>query len=420
MMVDTLIIGGGLAGASTLYELASRGVETLLVEAGDELATGASFANGSMLTPSMADPWNGPGVAAQLLASLTDPRSAIKLRLAQVPDLAIWGLRFLSHSSWRRHADSTVANFRLARYSLEHTLRLDQKLGLSALAQRRGSMKIFAHEAAMDRPLKLARLLDGLAFDVLDADAAVTVEPALEAIKGRIACAIHYPDDAVGDARLFVERIASAARQLGGLVRLNATVRKLYAGTGDFHVDLGDASLTARRVVIAAGSASAKLASAQGVARPIRPAKGYSLTYPLPAGLASPSIPVVDDALHAAVIPLGDRIRVAGTAEFAGHDRTLDPRRVENLAMLLARLYPELAPQLDAPAAQAWTGLRPMSADGRPFIGETATPGLWINAGHGHLGWTMAAGSARLLADLMLARPPDIDPRPYALGRYRT
>lgn len=418
-MIDTLIIGGGLAGVTTLYALATQGVETVLVEAGPELATGASFANGSMLTPSMADPWNGPGVGAHLLASLADPRSALKLRLSQVPDLAFWGLRFLRYSSWSKHIASTDANFRLARYALQHTLQLDQDLDLNTLAQRRGSMKIFASEAAMDRPLKLSRLLEGLPFDVLDAEGAVALEPALAAIKKRIACAIHYPDDAVGDARLFVERIAAAARQAKGAVRLNEPAQKLRAEKGGFRVDLATTSLTARRVVIAAASASPKLAKALGVSLPIKPAKGYSLTYPLPAGLAAPRIPVVDDAMHAAVVPLGDRIRVAGTAEFAGHDRTLDPQRVKNLAMLLERLYPDLAPHLDARAAQGWTGLRPMSADGRPFIGESSVTGLWINAGHGHLGWTMAAGSARLLADLMQGRAPEIDPRPYSIGRDR-
>jgi len=267
--------------------------------------------------------------------------------------------------------------------------------------------------------LKLSQLLEGLRFDVLDAEGAVALEPALAAIKGRIACAIHYPEDAVGDARLFVERIAAAARQAKGEVRLNTAVQKISAENGGFRIELASSLLTARRVVIAAGTASPKLAKASGVSLPIKPAKGYSLTYPLPASVAAPRIPVVDDAMHAAVVPLGDRIRVAGTAEFAGHNRTLDPQRVENLALLLERLYPDLAPHLDARAAQGWTGLRPMSADGRPFIGETSVPGLWINAGHGHLGWTMAVGSARLLADLMQGRTPEIDPRPYSVGRNR-
>ena len=213
MSRDVVIIGGGLAGATTLYELASRGVDAVLVEAGDEVGAGASFANGSMLTPSMADPWNSPGVGAHLIASLTDPKSAIRVRIAQLPSLTFWGLTFLRHSAWDKHVAATCANYALARYSLEHTLHLDQSLDLSALSRRRGSMKIFANEAALARPLKLSRMQDGLAFQVLDADGAVAVEPALAAIKSRIACALYYPDDAVGDARLFVERIAAAARQ---------------------------------------------------------------------------------------------------------------------------------------------------------------------------------------------------------------
>jgi D-amino-acid dehydrogenase len=419
MTVDVVVIGGGLAGATTLYQLASRGVESVLVEAGEELSTGASFANGSMLTPSMADPWNGPGVGGQLLASLSDPQSAIRLRFSQIPDLALWGLSFLRNSSWERHRGATVANHALAQYSLEQTLQLERDLDLGALSTRRGSMKIFATEAAMARPLKLSRLLEGLPFDVLDADGAVAVEPALTTIRARIACAIHYPNDAVGDARLFVERVAAAARQAKAEVRLRQTVGSIRAENGGFRIELDGSSLRAKRLVLAAGSATPALARKLGVRLPIKPAKGYSLTYALPAGLAAPQIPVVDDAMHAAVVPLGDRIRVAGTAEFAGYDQTVESQRVDNLATLLARLYPDLAPQLDAQTAQGWAGLRPMSADGRPFIGETSWPGLWINAGHGHLGWTMAAGSARLLADLMEGCATTIDPRPYALGRDR-
>jgi D-amino-acid dehydrogenase len=280
-------------------------------------------------------------------------------------------------------------------------------------------MKIFASEAAMARPLKLSNLQDGLAFQVLDADGAVGVEPALSAVKSRIACALYYPNDAVGDARLYVERIAAVARQAKGEVRLNRSVSAIRPSADGFSVECGEERLSARRVVLAAGNRTPALARKLGVRLPIKPAKGYSLTYALPPGLAAPRIPVVDDAMHAAVVPLEGRIRVAGTAEFAGESRTLDPQRVENLALLLSRLYPDLAPQLDRRSAFGWTGLRPMSADGRPFIGETDRPGLWVNAGHGHLGWTMAAGSARLLADLMHGQPPAIDPTPYAPNRRR-
>lgn len=421
MRAGTVIIGGGLAGAATFFELARRGLDPVLIEADDDLAMGASHANGAMLTPSMSDPWNGPGVGRQLAASLFDPRSAMKLHLSQVPALARWGIEFLANSTPRRHWLATEANFRLARYSLEGAREVAQMLDLALGESPAGSLKIFESAAAMAGPLALGRRLAdaGLAFEVLDAAGAVAVEPALAPVAGRIAGAIRYPGDAVGDARRFTLALGAAGRQAGGDLRLGEPVRALAAEDGGFRLRTERGELHARQVVLAAGIATPRLARRFRLRLPIRPAKGYSLTYRLPEGLAGPRTAIVDDAMHAAVVPLGDRLRAVGTAEFAGEDRRLDPRRLDNLAALLARLYPQLAPALDPAQAEGWAGLRPMSADGRPFVGAAPQPGLWINAGHGHLGWTLAVGSARLLADLMTGAAPAIDPAPYALGRAR-
>lgn len=421
MSAGTVIVGGGLAGAATFFELARRGLDPVLVEGADDLALGASYANGAMLTPSMSDPWNGPGVGRQLAASLFDPGSPMKLHLSQVPALARWGLAFLANSTAGRHWLATEANFRLARYSLEGTHDIARMLDLELGESPAGSLKIFATREAMAGPLALGRRLaeSGLAFDVLDADGAVAVEPMLAPIAGRIAGAIRYPNDAVGDARRFTLALGAAARQAGGEVRLGERVQRLERAGAGFTVHTDKGTLHGRRVVLAAGVAAPRLARRFGVRLPIRPAKGYSLTYRLQPGAQRPRTAIIDDAMHAAVVPLGDRLRVVGTAEFAGENRTVDPRRIDNLAGLLARVYPEFVPALDRDSAEGWAGLRPMSADGRPFVGPAPQDGVWINAGHGHLGWTMAVGSARLLADLMTGTAPAIDPRPYAIGPGR-
>jgi D-amino-acid dehydrogenase len=173
-----------------------------------------------------------------------------------------------------------------------------------------------------------------------------------------------------------------------------------------------------RRVVIAAGSASTRLLEPLGLSLPVRPVKGYSVTIDVSANPADlPRMPIVDDAMHAAVTPLGSRLRIAGTAEFAGMNRTLRQACIDNLFHLLDAIFPRIAAYVDRGAALAWTGLRPMSADGTPFIGQMRIPGVYVSTGHGHLGWTMALGSARLLADLMLGNEPAIDPRPYRATR---
>ncbi len=414
---DVVIVGAGLAGVATFHALASRGLGATLIDAADDVAMGASYANGAMITPSMSDPWNGPGVGRHLAASLLDPHSAMRLRFGQLPNLARWGMEFLRNSSPSRHWLATRANFALAARSAALTRRLAEDHDLDVGTSPGGSIKVFASRGAMEGPLDLAKRLQpaGLKFQVLDAAATVALEPALEATAERIAGAIHYPDDAVGDARGFAQGLSAAARQAGGEIRLGERILRIVRNGTGFIVHTTVGSVRTRHVVLAAGVATPGLARDFGVRLPIKPAKGYSLTYRLDGAPGAPRIAMVDDAMHAAIVPLGDRIRAVGTAEFAGHDRSLDPKRLDNLAALLERNFPELARHLDRSSAAGWAGLRPMSADGRPFIGETLVPGLWVNAGHGHLGWTMMAGSARLIADLMAKNDPVIDPQPYAL-----
>jgi D-amino-acid dehydrogenase len=168
--------------------------------------------------------------------------------------------------------------------------------------------------------------------------------------------------------------------------------------------------------VIAGGSYSTMLLEPLGIQLPVRPAKGYSVTFELPSSEQSLRIPVVDDVLHAVVVPLEGAIRVAGTAEFAAYDLTLRRQRIENLLKLLGQILPQS--RFDPAAATPWCGLRPMSVDGVPIIGPTALPNLFLNTGHGHLGWTMAAGSGRLLADMITGQAPAIDSAPYSFARF--
>lgn len=409
-----IIIGGGLIGVSTLYELVSRGHQATLFEAEEDLGLGASFANGGMLTPSMPDPWNGPGVAAHLMASLFDPKSSMKLHLSQVPALAGWGLRFLAASGRTRHQATTLANYRLCAKSVERTRALTAQLALQFDQSDAGTLKIFESAQAMAGPLELAQRLSeqaGLRFERLDAAGAVAAEPQLAAIGERIAGALHFPDDGVGDARKFVLALADKARELGGAIRLGARVDKLLTRNGRIEGVASGGEDHRGEVVLCSGVWSPELARQAGLPMPVKPAKGYSVSVSA-GGLGNrmPRIPVIDDAMHAAVVPIGDRLRFVGTAEFAGFNRRIDQPRVDNLIALFERVYPDLAGDLDMSQAKPWAGLRPMSAEGRPIIQKSPREGLWLNCGHGHLGWTMASGSAELLADLIDGKPNALAP----------
>ncbi|HEX7012532.1 MAG TPA: D-amino acid dehydrogenase [Steroidobacteraceae bacterium] len=414
------VIGGGLAGITTAYELVRRGFETVVYEAREDVARETSYANGAMLTPAMSDPWNAPGVYKHLAASLFNSRSPMKLRLGTVPSMFTWGLRFLRNSTAARHDAATQASYRLARHSLECTRALREQLGLQYDAAARGALKLFHSQAGMQGPLAMARRLEplGLRFEVLDRDATVQAEPELEAIRDRISGALYFPDDESGDALKFCEALTQVIVKSGGIVRTGTCVSSIAVERGKVIGVVIDQELhQACAVVVAAGNATPQLVRRLGITLPIQPAKGYTLTFDISHLERRPLLSVIDDALHAAVVPLNARLRVAGTAEFAGMDKTLHAERVENLLALLGDIYPHIAAAIDRRHADVWAALRPMSADGLPFIGPTRVPGLFVNAGHGHLGWTLAAGSANLLADLISRQEPAVDPGPYRATR---
>lgn len=420
-MTSAIVVGAGLIGTCTAYALADRGIAVTVFENDAEPACQASFANGGMLTPSMADPWNAPGVWRHLAASLFDRSSGMLLRPTAIPSLLGWGSQFLKNANEAHFEAATRANFLLSAHSVSTTKQWSKREKLEFDFSDKGTLKIFRDPQAMGAPLKIARKLQpfGLRFEQLSQSAAIELEPALAPVAPMIASAIYYPDDPRGDARRFVNALSEAAKEKGVRFRfgtpVDAVIREKGRATGivsrarETHADI---------VILAAGWRSATLLKASGLRLPIKPVKGYSLTFDhVSGGATRPDIAVVDEALHAAVVPLGTRLRVAGTAEFAGDKTEIQPARVANLRRLLAEIYPGIADDLRAVPGSGWAGLRPMSADGCPFIGAAHLDGLWVNAGHGHLGWTMAAGSADLLAALVVGGVPAVAAAPFAPTR---
>jgi len=416
-VADTLIIGCGVVGLTTALELLRRGEGVTLVDAAEHEGLGTSFANGGLLTPSMSDPWNAPGVHRHLIEYLVSSSAALKIRLRALPSLMRWGPQFLLNSRAAPHRTATLANLELATYSLAAMQDLRERFGFAFEASDGGALKFFRTAAAFDAALAITDMIKehGIDARILDRTGAVAVEPCLEPVQDEIAGAIHYPGDASGDAYLFCREAARTIADLGGLFRYDQTVKRIEVRGGRVKgVRLADEVIAADRVVVAAGVASPALAAKLGLNLAIKPVKGYSMTYtPDPTG-PMPRLPVIDDGYHTAITPLGARLRVAGTAEFAGHDLRLDPKRIANLGQLVKATYPQIADDAMLAAGKPWAGLRPTAADGRPYVGPGPVAGSWINSGHGHLGWTLAAGSARLLADLMSGTRPELDPAPYS------
>lgn len=419
-MSSTIIVGGGLLGLSTAKALTDRGVEVELLEAREQVGLETSFANGGLLTPSLSDPWNAPGIHWHLWDSLFNPASAMKLHFKAIPSLFRWGVGFLRNSSQRQFNKALSANFQLASYSLQLTDQWRDELQLDYGFQRSGSLKIFRDNESMAQAVALAETLSGLGleFESVGAAEAVRLEPALSDIRQSIAGALWFPGDCTGDSHQFCLELKGAIKRAGVTVRTGTSVTDLVIEKGRVHgVRTKEGVLPAENVVIASGVQTPRLLKGTGLNLPIAPAKGYSVTFQVGGLVGLPKLCVIDDGMHAGITPLGDRLRVVGTAEFVGNDTSISQVRVDNLVRMLREIYPTLSKQLVATIPEAWSGLRPMSNDGRPFIGESRVKGLYMNVGHGHLGWTEAVGSGCLLADLLTRHEPALAETPFAVHR---
>lgn len=417
--MKVLVVGAGLIGVTTAYFLNRQGYDVTVVDGEEGAGRQTTFANGGLLTSSMPHPWNGPGSWRVLMSSVARSDAALQLRLRALPSLTGWGISFLRNSRPECFKRNTLSNLRLSVHSLKVLGAIRRECSIDYGHATRGSLKIFRDPTALERATAATAWLtpEGLIFRSLSVEQTVELEPGLAPIGDQLAGALHCASDEVGDAYRFCTGLAEQARNCGVEFRFRTSVRSLDVRNNLIRgVVTEEGRLIADRYIVAAGSYSTPLLERIGIHLPVRPAKGYSVTFTQRSGTEILGIPVIDDQLHAAITPLEGAIRVAGTAEFASFDRTLNPIRVRNLLALLQSVLPQT--HFEPAMAKAWCGLRPMSADGVPIIGPTAIANLLVNCGHGHLGWTMAAGSARLLTDLVSGNVPAIDPAPYSLERF--
>ena len=417
--MKALIIGSGLIGTTSAYFLSRRGWEVTVLDRQDGPAQETSFANGSLLTPSMPEPWNAPGSWRVLLNSLGRHDSPLQLRWKALPQLVGWGAGFMRNSTAERYQRNTVKNLKLALYSLELLGSLRKETGIEYGCNTCGSLRVIRNPAALERALAWAEKLhaEGLIFRRLTSDEIVTMDPTLEPIGRQLAGGIHYPVDEIGNAYKFTVGIADLARRNGVEFRFGTTVTGIEMRQGKVAAVLsGGNRFTADRYIVAAGSYSPLLLKELGLKVPVRPAKGYSITFERPQLDPPFRQPVADDDFHAVVVPLENVIRVAGTAEFTGYDLTLPEARIQNLVRLVNLVLPKAG--FERSQAKPWCGLRPMSVDGVPIIGRTPIGNLWVNTGHGPLGWTMAVGSGHMLADLLTGGSPQVNAEAYSLARF--
>jgi D-amino-acid dehydrogenase len=418
--VTTVVLGAGVIGVTTAYYLARDGHKVVVVERQPAAGLETSFANGALITPGMSDPWAAPGTPAMILTHLGREDSPFLLRLRALPGMIGWGLAFLANCAPGRWRTNTETIYRLGIYSRDAVDALTDSLKLSYDRGERGNLRVYQDKASLGKAAKTAALYRGLGLPVavLDGNACVALEPALRPVRRQLAGGVHYIGDRSGDCLRFTQSLALHAARLGVEFRYDTTITGFEAEGGAVKaVMTNKGRIAGERFVLACGSYSTPLARQLGFRLPVEPVKGYSATLPVGGWNNAPTIPVVDYHRKMAVTRLGDRIRLAGTAEFAGYDKSPNPRRAAMLLAGFRQLFPEYPASGEA---QHWTGLRPMCPDGRPILGRSPLPNLFLNTGHGPLGWSLACGSAKALADLMAGRLPEIDLSGFALERFGT
>ncbi|BEV06762.1 D-amino acid dehydrogenase [Methylophilus sp. DW102] len=419
-----LVLGSGVIGVTSAYYLALKGFEVTVIDRQPAVALETSFANAGQISPGYSAPWASPDVPLKALKWLFQRHAPLSLK----PDFTRWQChwiaQFLSNCSLERYELNKSRMVRLAEYSRDCLRRLRAETGLHYEQRSQGTLQVFRTKKQLAAEAKDIAVLERMdvPFEHLDAAGCVRIEPALIHVQDALLGGLYLPGDETGDCQLFTTQLAAKAQALGVKFRQETQIHRLLTQQSQLlGVEVQTASgvevLQSDHYVVALGSYSRQLSQALGLNLPVYPVKGYSLTVPLINAAAAPVSTVMDETYKVAITRFDQRIRVGGMAELHGFDLSLNPSRRATLEFVFNGLFPYAG---DVAQAQFWTGLRPMTPDGTPLIGQAsaAYPHVWLNTGHGTLGWTMACGSGQVLADLMAQETPAIETQDLQLSRY--
>ena len=404
------VLGAGVIGVTSAWYLARAGHEVTVIDRQDAAAMETSYANGGQISTSHSEPWANPGTPKQVLKWLGREDSPMLFRLRADPHQWAWGLAFLRECLPARTRANAAQIAAINRYSRAQLLALRAETGIQYEQQTRGILRIYEGRQALDEAIAAASLekQHGIDMRVLTAAECVALEPALAARSEHIAGGVHAPGDESGDAHKFTQELARlcVARDVQfrygcSIVRVEISdgrVSRVVLGTGE--------AIEADAYVMALGSYSPLLLRPIGISIPVYPLKGYSITVALAEGDVAPRISLSDVGHKLVMSRLGERLRVAGTAELTGHDTTINEVRCRAIVKRTFELFPKAGRPEDA---QFWAGLRPATPGGVPCIGRTRYPNLLLNTGHGTLGWTMACGSGAGISDIVSGRTPETE-----------
>ena len=416
--MKVLVLGGGVIGVACAHYLARAGHAVTVVDRQSGPALETSFGNAGEVSPGYSAPWAGPGVPLKAIRWMLMQHSPLVIWPMFDPAMWRWGAMMLANCTAKAYALNKSRMVPIAEYSRDCLKALRAETGIGYDDRAQGTLQLFRTQKQLDSIGGDVAILQqyGVPFEVLDRAGFTAVEPALKLTQDKFVGALRLPNDETGDCHLFSQRLAEMAAALGVQFKWNTRIQSLQVGGGAITGVFTDAGLlTADKVVVALGSHSPGLLAPVGIRIPVYPVKGYSITVPITDASGAPESTVMDETHKVAVTRLGDRIRVGGTAELAGYSLNLREARRATLNHVVTDLFPNGG---DVSKASFWCGLRPMTPDGTPLIGTTPVHNLLLATGHGTLGWTMAAGTGRVIADLVSGRQPDIDIAGLNMARY--
>lgn len=415
--MHVIVLGSGVIGVTSAYYLAKQGAQVTVLDRQAGPAEETSFGNAGQISPGYSTPWAAPGIPFKAVKWMFQHHAPLAVQLDGSMWQLQWMMQMLKNCSADQYAVNKERMVRVAEYSRDCLRALRDETGISYENRSKGTLQLFRKDAQLEAVQRDIEVLKetGVEFELLDRDGLSKVEPALAEAKDKLVGGLHLPNDETGDCYLFTNALAEHAKTLGVDFQFNQDVEKLIVEGGEIKgVLVNGKVLTADRYVLAFGSYSRDFLKPLHLDLPVYPVKGYSLTVPIIDPSHAPQSTVLDETYKIAITRFDNRIRVGGMAELSGFNLGLNQDRRGTLEMVTRDLFPGG----DLEQASFWTGLRPMTPDSTPIIGPTQYKNLFLNTGHGTLGWTMACGSGKLISDLVLGQTAEISTEGLSLQRY--
>ncbi|TDR05834.1 D-amino acid dehydrogenase [Marinomonas communis] len=412
------ILGAGVVGLTSAYYLAKKGVQVTVLDRQPDVALETSFANAGQVSPGYSAPWAAPGIPLKAVKWLFQKYAPLKISPELEAKKVVWMSKMLGNCTTSAYNTNKSRMMALAEYSRDCFVDLRKEIGISYDDGQGGTLQLFRSDEQVEGAEKDIKVLKslGVAHEVLDPKAILAVEPGLAPVIHKFKGGLRLTGDETGDCLMFCQSLKKECESLGVEFKFNTSIERILVEQGQVRsVITNEGDVSCEQLLVCLGSYSKEMLKAIGLDVPIYPVKGYSLTVPITDQAYAPTSTIMDETYKVAVTRLGDRIRAAGTAELTGYNLDLPKSRTDTITHVVGDVFPQGA---NLSEAEYWTGLRPMTPDGTPIIGETPIKGLYLNTGHGTLGWTMSCGSAAIIADIMMGSQTAIDSSELAVKRY--